>query len=314
MASHPLHLFEMPKFKSALNANNSCAFLGHNRKATRGLVNDYNAHPFQIDHIVGCHNGTLYGSSQDRLEKELGEKFPVDSMALIAGIAAFGVEKTITDLEGAWALTWVDLKEGSLNFLRNKDRPLWYAVAEDNKFIFWASEWPTIHAGMRGEYRELKKDKQNCRYFQFSEDYHFKYDISKLLSGKLQKAAAKKVEGKKYVPFVNNCSNYGVHNQSSNPWNRRKTNSTTKSDFDGPAFSTVEGTKDNPYAGYVTESEFEKISMVGCAFCEAPIRFGDKGITIYKDDEILLCPDHSSFADRTKTRIYLSEVPASIAA
>lgn len=315
MASHPLHLFEMPKFKHALNGHASCVFLGHNRKATRGAVNDFNAHPYRFGHIVGGHNGTLFGSTQDRLEKELDEKFPVDSMALIAAISELGIEETVKLLEGAWAITWVDLKEGSLNFIRNKDRPLWYGTTKDNKFIYWASEWPTIHAGMRGEYRDLKKDKNGARYFQFAEDYHFKYDISDFLAGKSQKPVCKKMEGKKYVPLVNASSNYGRHTRSSDPWKR--TNSTTHSlgptnDRAAPSFVTVCGTRENPYAGHISRDEFESVSHSGCAFCEAPIEFGDMGITIWKKDDIILCPEHSSFADKTKARIYVEDIPKSV--
>jgi len=33
--------------------------IGHNRWATKGLVNNTNAHPFEFDGVVGVHNGTI---------------------------------------------------------------------------------------------------------------------------------------------------------------------------------------------------------------------------------------------------------------
>jgi hypothetical protein len=311
MASHPLHLFEMPKFKEALNANQSCAFLGHNRKATRGGVNDFNAHPYHIGHIVGAHNGTLFGTSHNDLEKAVGEKFPVDSMALIAAIATIGIEETIKLCEGAWAITWVDLKEGTINFLRNKERSLWNAVTKDNRFLYYASEWQTIHSGIRHlANREIKTDKQGCRFFAFAEDYHFKYSISDFMSGKAQKPVCKKLEGKEPAPFSQASPNFGVHTPSKSPW--KKTNSSTtisRGRTDPLPFVTVEGSKVNPYAGHITREEFEGMAANGCTFCEAKIEYGDKGITIYKKDEIILCPDHSSFSNSEKTRIYVEELP-----
>jgi predicted glutamine amidotransferase len=313
LATHPLTLFDTPKFREALNGFNSCAFLGHNRKRTKGENNDFNAHPFRFGHIVGCHNGTLFSTGQDKLEEALGEKFPVDSMSIFASIAAVGIAETVPLLDGAWALTWVDLKEGSINFLRNKDRPLWYCQTQDDKFIYWASEWPTIHAGMRGEpdNRKLKKDKNGCRYFQFAEDYHFKYDLEAFLKGKSQKPTIAKREGKKWVPLDTKSSNFGNHTRYS-PF--RKTTSTTHSPSNEdhrhpPAFVTVEGSKDDPYAGQLTEEEFTSMAVCGCAFCERKIEFGTMGITVWKKDGVLLCPEHSSFADKGKARIYVEEIP-----
>jgi hypothetical protein len=136
------------------------------------------------------------------------------------------------------------------------------------------------------------------------------------VEGKKQKPVCKELEGKKYVPFVNNPSNYGVHNQSSSPW--KKTGSTTtrsgQTNNAAPTFLNVEGNKKNPYAGYVSEELFVGIATNGCCFCEAPIKYGDTGITIYVDDDIILCPKHSSFADKGKTRIYVKYLPSSIAA
>lgn len=95
LASNPIDLFNQKNFDTALNGNASRAFIGHNRAATRGKVVSANAHPFHFGSIVGAHNGTLDQESWDRLEEKLGEKYTVDSMALIAAIDKLGIEKTI---------------------------------------------------------------------------------------------------------------------------------------------------------------------------------------------------------------------------
>src|SRR3546814_8848521 len=79
------------RFSEANNVYQSLAFVGHNRFATKGKVNDLNAHPFHYGNIVGAHNGTLEKSSWDALDKKLGEDTDVDSQAIITSIATFGI-------------------------------------------------------------------------------------------------------------------------------------------------------------------------------------------------------------------------------
>jgi predicted glutamine amidotransferase len=85
-AASPPELFYDTGFREALNGNQSRAFIGHNRLATRGVVNPFNAHPFQFGHITGAHNGTLETSCKWKLRRlGIGEKFDVDSQALFRG-------------------------------------------------------------------------------------------------------------------------------------------------------------------------------------------------------------------------------------
>lgn len=110
--------------------------LGHNRWATQGKINNTNAHPFELGHIYGAHNGTLRScfNLQDHA------KFEVDSENLYHHMSIHGVEDTVKKLNGAFTLTWWDKNEKTLNFVRNEERPLHFCFSEDNKTIFWASE------------------------------------------------------------------------------------------------------------------------------------------------------------------------------
>lgn len=110
--------------------------LGHNRWATQGKINNTNAHPFELGHIYGAHNGTLH----TRYKLADHAKFEVDSENLYHHMHLHGAEDTVKNLDGAFTLTWWDKNEKTLNFVRNDERPLHFCYSEDNKTIFWASE------------------------------------------------------------------------------------------------------------------------------------------------------------------------------
>lgn len=111
-------------------------FIGHCRAATKGVVKVANAHPFRFDHVIGVHNGTIKsafkGSSQ----------FETDSEALYALINDEGIEAAlnhIQDSDPAYALAWVDSAEKTLNFVRNKERPLTFTFIYGKTTLLWSS-------------------------------------------------------------------------------------------------------------------------------------------------------------------------------
>lgn len=306
--SHPLDLYDMGKFKEALNGNQSTVFLGHNRLSTRGVINHHNTHPFQYDHIIGAHNGTLEYSSTSALEKALDEKFPVDSQAIIAGIARLGVENTIPMLQGAWSLVWIDSKEGTLNFLRNKERSMWYGYDKDFERLFWASEWSFINSAVQmaptGQY-EMFTDEQGHRFWSTEENIHYRFDIDELKSGKKErpKPKAKELRGKEPAPAVVTGTSGGY-----NPFGRRGENSgqshsTTKSASDATTIHLI-GDENNPFAGYMGYDKFMQLGKYGCSWCGGPIYWGEKGIVLFERDDLLICSDCSK-EDKEVTRLII---------
>lgn len=128
---------QAPEHKAMLGAafSRGRALVGHNRAATRGVINDENAHPFTVDNrITLVHNGTLFGDHRKLADVE------VDSHAIAHVIHENGddVEAAMKKINGAYALIWHDYRNSTLNFLRNEQRPLHFV--EVNNGYLWASE------------------------------------------------------------------------------------------------------------------------------------------------------------------------------
>jgi hypothetical protein len=131
----PWDLYDTKKCESIFHALTK-VLIGHNRWATKGKINKTNAHPFEFEHIAGAHNGTLTTTYQLDDHKD----FEVDSENLYHHMDKNGVDDTIKNLNGAFALTWYDKRTHSVSLIRNADRPLYYAFSEDMKTLMWASE------------------------------------------------------------------------------------------------------------------------------------------------------------------------------
>lgn len=132
---NPWDLFDSREYNSMMGYA-SYALIGHNRYATKGKINNINAHPFEFKNVVGCHNGTIRG--QHRLIDH--QRFEVDSENIFHSIENVGLEDTLAVLEGAYALTYWDKRSEDLVLLRNSERPLFYVMTPGDKTVFWASE------------------------------------------------------------------------------------------------------------------------------------------------------------------------------
>lgn len=175
----PSEVLRSSGYTKAMSKINRC-LIGHNRYATKGKINEENAHPFKHQNIVGAHNGTLSYVAQKRLEDKEHE-FGTDSEAIMWSIATRGFEETWKYIanpvydQNAFALTWFNTKTDKFCLIRNKKRPLYYAYTEKEDAIFWASElgalqWIMYRNGFVG--KEFKT-------FSVNEDTLYEWDIVK---------------------------------------------------------------------------------------------------------------------------------------
>ena len=131
----PQDLMCYNQYKTIMNGYDKFGLIGHNRWATRGAVNEENAHPFKVGKITGVHNGTcwLY-RFPDQYKRE------TDSETIFNIIDKKGVDYMWGLLDGAASLVWFDAEEKTINFLRNVERPMHFAKLPDNRGMFFASE------------------------------------------------------------------------------------------------------------------------------------------------------------------------------
>lgn len=122
--------------------------LGHARHATLGAVNAENAHPFHVDPLIGCHNGTMnsFAPPHDLRDKE------TDSLrfyrTLAKAIEDGGSFQDVRDEHmrpsDAYALTWIDVPNNKLYITRNEARTLYMMKTEKSTqwtgTMHWASE------------------------------------------------------------------------------------------------------------------------------------------------------------------------------
>jgi len=131
----PHDFINMGGYHSLLKKKNT-VLIGHNRWATAGSINAVNAHPFTCGNTTGVHNGTL--THQHMLPDSY--EFEVDSENIIHAIDKQGIDRTWKQIRGSAALIWYDKREGTVNFIRNKDRPLYFCYSKDLLQMYAASE------------------------------------------------------------------------------------------------------------------------------------------------------------------------------
>jgi predicted glutamine amidotransferase len=196
----------MPVTKRLISHNNTFV-VGHNRFATTGSINDTNAHPFSHGDITLFHNGTL--NSHNLLNKE---NYTVDSEAITANFSkSLNIKESLESLKGAYSLVWYDDALQTLNFARNKERPMYFATIKGSKSTFFASEkgmleWLLIRNDI--DYESITSTKEGVHIAiktigdddvfinKFSPHTHDTYDYSNYYSTKKVVLLPKKEEAK----------------------------------------------------------------------------------------------------------------------
>lgn len=139
IGSHPAHLFRTKEWEKNRGKTlaNGRIIIGHNRKATTGVVNSMNAHPFHENNIVLVHNGTMRGNHKKMADVE------VDSHAICHSFNEKGAEAVIPTLDAAFAFIWWDIAKSRLFAVRNLERPLAMVITEDLN-ILCSEPWMAV--------------------------------------------------------------------------------------------------------------------------------------------------------------------------
>ncbi len=328
--SHPFDLFDMGSFKSALSAHNSKMFLGHNRAATRGKVCHGNAHPFEIDGIVGVHNGSLDYQEWRDLEDAAGEKFGTDSAAIIACIARIGVKDTLKLMRGAWSLVWMDVKDNSINFLRNVERPMFLAWSKNFDRLYFSSSWQIMSASiLLTENYNATDDldhgtgKNSFTYMPTEVDTHYRINLQALAEGgKKLKPTIKKIAGKPKGEVVT-MGGYHPFKQADGDTDQKSLpglpGPVTKPDsgMTSPKITSGRDTvhdrvvnlfTEQPFAQWISKDKFDELSRHGCSWCgQNDFNWEDAGWIVIERDDAIICPHCTK--EREGNRIYTKVEP-----
>lgn len=135
------HFLQTPEYAALDTAafQTGWAMFGHNRAATRGVINDANSHPFIVDDkVVLVHNGTFNGDHKKIKDTE------VDSEVIAHTLAEdISTEEALRKINAAYALMWYNVDKKQLSVIRNSSRPLWYMETPDS--YIYASEESFLH-------------------------------------------------------------------------------------------------------------------------------------------------------------------------
>lgn len=148
----------------------------HGRAATKGTVNEENAHPFWIEKpdnkgaIVLVHNGTLH--SYQTLSGM--DKHAVDSEWLTAQIAQHGAAEALMQINGPIAAMWWDSELQTINCYRNHERPLFTVLDQASDMVLVNS---TVDSLMYLRYKyNLKYEVADVKTFTPKQWYSRRFD------------------------------------------------------------------------------------------------------------------------------------------
>lgn len=271
---HPFNLLADEAYEKAMSLGYpQKVMIGHNRSATIGGKTVENAHPFMFDHIIGAHNGTLDKSCLKDLTNH--HLYGTDSQAIFATINEKTVDKAISEMSGAWALTFYDKRDHTFNMIRNDKRPLHYAYSADRTTMIWASEYEMLEYVMRRRKKPMQKDDKGVnQIFLLPKDTLYTWTIPAFVTGKIDSPKQRQIEGRTWVSSYVGPFSYhgkakkktGIHIMGTS----NQASSFSLTDFEArPQSKKFRHPYKDDYGRTITKKEFEAMVEEGCLFCNA---------------------------------------------
>ena len=211
----PYRLFDRKSYDTLYRGMNR-VLIGHNRWATVGGVSRATAHPFDFTTLVGAHNGTL--TTKYRFDNSTA--FPTDSEAMYNHIDTHGLKAALALMGGAWAMTWWDKEKETVNFLRNKERPLYVTFNEAQTVVFWASEKWMLEGAL---------GRNNIRFPEpvlIGEDNHYSIAVDK--DGKMEKTKIIQAPSTYVAPVYTTYQGVQNNHRANGYWSEEAAKQTTQ--------------------------------------------------------------------------------------
>lgn len=197
---NPVTFVTSEHFNKALNdTQQPFMLMGHCRAATVGDVNHRNAHPFWSGSVIGAHNGTIPFLSPPKVH---GKEQKTDSECFIELIAEKGIKHAHHNIGlGAYACTWTDRRDSTLNLARNVQRTLYLVKHRKTGTLYWASERDFLMQMIN------RSDEYLADYTEvmpLTPNFHYKLDLGRLDHEKpvpLVEEEPKEAPSREDVPF-----------------------------------------------------------------------------------------------------------------
>jgi glucosamine 6-phosphate synthetase-like amidotransferase/phosphosugar isomerase protein len=136
--------------KPIISGLSNTFFMGHCRAPTKGVVTEDNCHPFDVGNLIGTHNGTL-------VDAVYQDQKMTDSEMLYRNMAVGNLKKIFERMShlSAFALSFYDKRDRTLNFIRNSERPLYITFHKTRNVMFYASEKRMLEFVLGSNYKTI---------------------------------------------------------------------------------------------------------------------------------------------------------------
>jgi glucosamine 6-phosphate synthetase-like amidotransferase/phosphosugar isomerase protein len=260
--------------KGVFKAGDLRILVGHNRFATKGVVNTRNAHPFLVGPIMGVHNGTVL-SGLNKLPDH--NRFEVDSEAVFNAIGqGWSLDQINKDLNISFALAWIDRSKNTFNIANNGERPLHTVTSKAGATMFFASEAWMLEVALKA----VKLTSAYGSIAKMANNEHWVF--STLDKAKIKDVVVHKIEEHnkwESTGFYGRTSyGYPVHHQNHFKGNNSNRRVERKSNDRKPTVLGNHTFDDSLYwtpPKGVTVKEFNLRTSGGCCCCSSPVFFED---------------------------------------